>query len=187
MRLFVAATVPEVVRERMGTIRRQLEGTVSQVRWVRPEGIHLTLRFLGEVQPEDAAAIETALAPAGRAVAPFRLCAAGVGVFPQSGRPRVLWVGLSGAVADAERLAGAVDEALEGLGFTRDPRPFRAHVTLGRFKEGRGGIREELEKYAEFEAGWFDVRDFALFESRLGPKGASYSVLARFPLGPGGE
>ena len=187
MRLFVAATVPEVVRERMGTIRRQLEGTVSQVRWVRPEGIHLTLRFLGEVQPEDAAAIETALAPAGRAVAPFRLCAAGVGVFPQSGRPRFWGVGVWGGVGAGYRGGGAVPVGLVGLVYQRPPRPFRAHVTLGRFKEGRGGIREELEKYAEFEAGWFDVRDFALFESRLGPKGASYSVLARFPLGPGGE
>ncbi|MFQ5843649.1 MAG: RNA 2',3'-cyclic phosphodiesterase [Planctomycetota bacterium] len=183
MRLFVAAELPREVRERLVAIRRELEDIPLRVRWVREEGLHLTLKFLGEVAADRLGEIESALPPAGRSTAPFRLEAKGVGAFPEAGTPRVIWVGLRGGVEAAGRLAAALEDALEPLGFARESRSFRPHLTIGRVKGSRpGDWRAGLLRVSGAGAGEFEVKEFILFRSRLGPGGASYEALARFPI-----
>ncbi len=188
MRLFVAADLNPEVRARLAGLQDELRGLPLRVSWARPEGIHLTLKFLGEVPPDRRAAIETALRPAGLGIPPFRLEAEGVGTFPERGLPRVIWVGLGGDTGAAERLQRSIERALEAVGFAPESRPFRPHLTLGRVKgAGDGDWRAVLRRSAGARAGRFEVREYMLFESRLGPGGAAYTALARFPLADGGE
>ena len=147
--------------------------------------MHLTLAFLGEVPRSR---LEEILEALGRKeaspVGPFRLAARGIGTFPQGGRPRVIWAGIVGDLGAAERLKKALDAALEPLGFRDEERGFRPHLTLGRLSEGRAqeDWRSILEPLAGREFGSFEVGASALYESRLLPQGAQYSVLRRFPL-----
>jgi 2'-5' RNA ligase len=154
---------------------------------VRPEGIHLTRKFLGEGEAARRPGIEAALVGPARAGAPFRLEAAGLGVFPDRGAPRVVWIGVRGDLPAAAALQREVETALRAEGFAPEGRPFRPHLTLGRVRgPGRGDWRTALAGAAEPEGEAFEVREYVLFESRLGPAGAAYAPLARFPLGAPG-
>ncbi len=187
MRLFVAADLPRELRGRLGAIQEALRPIPLPVRWVRPEGIHLTFKFLGEVPEARREAIETALKSAA-AVGPHPLAleAAGVGTFPGTGRPRVIWMGIRGSIEEASRVQRAIDGALEAIGYPSEERDFRPHLTLGRVKgPGRGDWKAFLAGFAETPAGTFEVRTIVLFESRLDPGGATYLPLAAFPLAPG--
>ncbi len=184
MRLFVAVELPPPVRDQIAAIQEGLRDLPLPVRWVRPEGIHLTLRFIGEVGKERLEAIREALVRLpGDGISPFRIGAAGVGTFPESGAPRVLWVGLHGDLEAIARLAQGVESALTAIGIPAEPRPFRPHLTLGRVRgRERGDWREYLRKHDRTEAGQIPVDGFCLFESQLGPGGATYRILARFGL-----
>ena len=184
MRLFVAAELPEAVRRRLGEAQDRLRHAAIRARWVRPEGIHLTLRFLGEVSQERVAEIDAALRPIAAGHAPCSLEARGIGTFPDRGRPLVIWVGLEGAIERIEALARSLNRALEPLGFARETRPFRAHLTLGRFREApRGDWRAALQCFVQESFGRFVADRFILYESRLRSDGAVYRELARFDLG----
>jgi len=183
MRQFLAIEVPAAMRDRMGELQQRLARCTAGFRWVRPESIHLTLRFLGQVpQPLDADA-RPAWARAARAGAAFRLQVSELGVFPPRGAPRVLWLGLTelgGEGGRLERLANALEQAARDLGFPPQERAFRAHLTLGR---ARGAASRPPP-----DVGWavpepFEVAEVTLFESRLHPAGARYTALARYPLG----
>ncbi len=187
MRLFVAVDLPEDLRARLGGLQDELRPIPLPVRWVRPQGIHLTLKFLGEVAQERAPAIGEALRAVAGEHAPFTLSVAGVGVFPELGAPRVIWVGLGGDLPAAGRLQDAIDAALLRLGFAREKRPFRPHLTLGRVKgAGRGDWRPLLRRHAEASLGSFEAPECVLFESKLDSAGASYSPIGRFPLSASG-
>jgi 2'-5' RNA ligase len=186
VRLFVAADLPAEVRVRLGEIQDRLRPAAPSVRWVRPEGIHLTLKFLGEVAAVRRPGLEAALAGPAMGGTPFHLEASGVGLFPERGAPRIVWVGIRGEVETAAALRRAIDGATQPLGFEPEGREFRPHLTLGRVRgSGGGDWRAALERASIAEAGRFEVREFVLFESRLGPEGAAYTPLARFPLRAG--
>lgn len=184
MRLFVAAELPSSLRDRIGAVQEEMRGAPLPVRWVRPEGIHLTLKFLGEVPGPRLAGIETALREAGRGIVPFRLEACGAVAYPERGAPRLIWVEVRGDLAAARCLAAAIDAATAGLGFAAETREFRAHLTMGRVKgPGRGDWRPALARAGGQASGEFEVKEYVLFQSRLDPGGAVYASLARFPLG----
>jgi 2'-5' RNA ligase len=185
MRLFVAADLPAGLRTRLRDLQHDLRGLRSEVRWVEAEGIHLTFAFLGAVAAERMAAVQGAIAAAaGDAPAHFRLRATGVGAFPDRGPLRVVWVGIEGDRAAAERLKGALEQHLASCGFAPEGRDFRPHLTLGRVRRERGREdRSFLERHRSVDLGEFPVEEMILFESRLGPQGARYEALARYPLG----
>lgn len=188
MRLFVAADLPEDLRRTLAAIQDTLGTIPLPVRWVRPEGIHLTFRFLGAVQAERVAEIGRALEGAGRAVAPFRLEARGIGTFPERGNPRVLWVGVAGDVAAAERLEREIGRSLEAIGFPAEEREFRPHLTLGRVRgQAKGEWRSSLERASARVSRFFEVQDYVLFDSRHDRSGAVYVPLRRYRLAPGGS
>jgi 2'-5' RNA ligase len=188
VRLFVAADLPEDLRRRLAAIQAELRDITLPVRWVRPEGIHLTFKFLGQVQGERVAEIGRALEGAGRGVAPFRVHASGIGTFPERGNPRVLWVGVGGDLEAAAQLRDAIERALGTIGFPPEGRDFRPHLTLGRVRgQAKGEWRPALERAARQAEGAFEVQDYVLFESRHDRSGAVYLPMRRYRLAaPGG-
>jgi 2'-5' RNA ligase len=183
MRLFLAIDLPPRVRDAVAEVQERTRRSCPGWRWVRPEGIHLTLRFLGEVTPADEARQRETWRRAVAGHPRVRFDVGGLGVFPGGGRPRVLWLGVKDAspAGDLAALAEALEETARELGFEPDERPFRAHLTLARAeREGRpvspapGGALLASDLVAD---------EVVLFQSELGPGGARYGRVAALPLG----
>jgi 2'-5' RNA ligase len=188
LRLFMALDLPPAVRSSLEEVQRELKRTGADVRWVRIPSIHLTIKFLGQVEAGKVEEIRQAVEPAVQACPALSLHPAGTGVFPGSRNPRVVWVGLRGDLERLGALAGEVDQALTGLGFQAEKRPFKPHLTLGRVKSGRNkaGLMEGVLSLAGFKGPEFQARELILFRSELKPSGAIYTALARIPFNPGG-
>ncbi len=189
MRLFVAAEVPAELRQRLVELQERLREVPLALRPVVPTGIHLTLRFIGEVGQESLESLRAALAaPADASLPRFTLRASGLGVFPERGVPRVIWVALEGDRDAATRLAAAVEAAVVGCGLTPEARPFRPHLTVARVRgTKRGDWRGDLARLAEVRLGEFAVDRYHLYESQLGPGGAAYRKLATWELSGGSD
>jgi 2'-5' RNA ligase len=185
IRAFIAISLPESVLQAMGQAQQTL-GTLGRgIRWVRKEGIHLTLKFLGDIDRDDVEKIQIAMERATEETSPFVLTGQGTGVFPDLRRPRVIWMGLSGDLQMLFALQANLETLLNDLGFPKDKRPFKGHLTLGRVK-GRldaTELRAALEGLAGFQTDVFTVQSVALFQSTLRPHGAVYTKLAEVPLG----
>lgn len=180
-RVFVGVPAGAAVAERIGAVRSGFWG--GAVRWVPAENLHLTLKFLGDVADAQVGAVRSALREALADSAGFSVAARGLGVFPDSRRPRVLWVGLE--APELARMAGRVEQALVPLGVERAATPFRPHVTIGRWRRpepGGAGLGEELTRWRDQEFGAFRVEAVTLFRSTLRPAGAEYTALEVFPL-----
>ena len=187
LRLFVAVELGEDVARSLAALQLELrQQGLEELRWVRPEQVHLTLKFLGETPAEKVAAIRAALAQAVEGVAPHRLCLDGLQTFGDRRGPQVLWLDLQGEVADLARLQRRVDEALEPVGFTRERREFVAHLTLARVRpqSARAMARALDAALAAVRPpqGEVEVREIALMRSVLGAGGPIYDRLASFPL-----
>jgi 2'-5' RNA ligase len=189
-RLFVACELPPAAREALGDLQRSLrEAGSTNLRWVRPEGIHLTLKFLGSVPPPRVGAIQDALA--GAAPEPFRwqVRLAELGSFGGPARLRVVWVGLEGDVEPLKELARRVEAALGPLGFPAEGRPFAPHLTLARVRddasaEERRRLHELLRRFAFPSLPSMTIDSVNLMRSFLEPGGARYACLSRFPRPP---
>jgi 2'-5' RNA ligase len=188
LRLFVAVDIPpDVKRLIILTIEGlQHELAMPSLRWVRPEGIHATLEFLGSTPESRVPEIKRALARSAEHVAGFELTPLGVGSF--GGRNvRVIWIGLGGDGGALSDLAEAVEEALEPLGFARDQRDFNAHLTLARVRDDATGadrarLHDALTRFDTPHFPSFRVTEFVLMQSILGEGGAHYRPLGKFPL-----
>ncbi len=179
MRLFVGIALPEDVRARMA----MLESGIPGARWVKPENLHLTLRFIGEVDGGAAHDVDAALAAVRGQ--PFGLAFAGLGCFDRKGKVHTLWVG----VAPSEplmRLQAKVESALVRLRLEPERRKFHPHAAIARIRNGLAPghkIVAYLEANNPFAAGPFEVERFILYRSHLGRDGAHYEALAEYPLG----
>lgn len=187
LRTFVAVESPPALRSALLEVQSDLRQFGVRARWVPPENIHLTLKFLGEIPAGHVASIGEALQAAARGRAPFALDAAGVGVFPGLRRPRVIWVGLADREGLLARLQAEVEERLYALRFPREPGRFRGHLTIGRFRaEGSPGpVAEAAARWSGRMIGPLAVRELVLFQSTLRPEGAEYTALAHLRLGAG--
>lgn len=187
VRLFVACEVPDDVKDTIGEViegLRQKSG--SAVRWIRPEGVHVTLKFLGEVPTKKLPAVKLAIQEAVVGHSPFELEFSTIGTFGGREGLRIMWVGIAGDVLRLEALVKAVNAALAVVGFEPERRPFRPHLTLGRVRDEistrqRAEIEVAVGKQSVPPASWRTAQ-VSLMRSRLGPGGASYEVLATFPL-----
>lgn len=185
MRLFVAIELPPAVLDALGRAQDALRKEARSLRFVRPEGIHLTLKFIGDVAESDLARIEDALGDALPTLSPFTLSTAGPGTFGGSG-VRVVWIGVDGDLDPLRRLQARIDRALAELGVAdADDRPFRAHLTLARVRDGASPDERRrvgaLVRSLPIDSVAFDVSTVVLMRSRLGRDGARYTALARFP------
>ncbi len=184
IRSFVALEIPVGLRERLGGLQAELKRRGVTARWVRPEGIHLTLKFLGEIEASRLAVATEALREAAEGSAAFRLRARGLGVFPDLRRPRVLWVGVEDAFGRLEPLVRRLEAAFTRRGFPSEGRSFRAHLTLGRFREPGPGetIVQALGRFGGLACGEIPAEALLLLRSELLPQGARYHEIARCPF-----
>lgn len=182
MRLFVALDIPSETRAAVGKLIAQLAPLCRGAKWVRTEGMHLTLKFIGE-QPEEAVARIKKELSAVRSTDAVQLRFAGTGFFPNPRSPRVFWAGIEASPNLAE-LAAEIERRLETLGIAREQRAFRPHLTLARFNSTAGlpQLRDALEKLGSLEFGAATAREFYLYRSQLQRGGAVYTKLATFPF-----
>jgi 2'-5' RNA ligase len=185
IRSFIAIEVPHAVKSRIEELVRDLRGTGADVKWVRPEGIHLTLKFLGSIQPEDSERIAQAITPVGDGWAPFEVRVQGMGCFPNPRNPRVVWLGVDRGKDSLLSLQQNVEKKMAELSFPPEGRPFFPHLTLGRVQSlrGKGNLSQAAESYKTVEVGIFQAREVILFRSELKPSGAVYTKLKEFPMG----
>jgi len=184
-RLFFALELPAGVKDSLAQIQRRLKASRADVRWVRLESIHLTLKFLGNVEAGRVEELISAAGPAAAACPPLRLRPASAGCFPRLMSPRVVWTGLEGDLEPLGRLAAGLEAALAELGFPPEGRPFSPHLTLGRVKSSRGRVEliETVRGLWDFQGPEFTARELILFRSQLDPAGAVYTPLRAVPLG----
>lgn len=180
LRAFVALSLEPAARDALTRAGKDLqrEAWAEEVRWVRPESLHLTLRFLGEIPTTGVSGLLQALTARMRDVEPFACALGGLALFPSASRPRVV----AAQVTEERLLTGlavAVEEAVTAAGYPAETRNFRAHVTLGRFRRGK---RRGLEITATLQQVPVAVHDIVLFRSVLGPGGARYTELGRVVL-----
>ena len=150
-----------------------------RARWVRPENIHLTLKFLGNINPADIDNIGGAMVDAVGNFETFNLVAGGLGVFPGINRPRVIWVGLKGQIQVLFAMQRLLEDNLATLGYKKEKRPFKGHLTVGRFKQSVNPnmIRRVLQKFGNIAVEEFTVRRVIFYKSDLKSTGAVYSQL----------
>ena len=185
IRSFLALDTPEKIREGIGAVQSRLKKIIhGDIRWARPEGIHLTLKFFGNISEDDVVNMSSVVEKIAAGSLPLVLTIGGTGAFPDPHRPRVVYLGMNG---DVERLIAfqkELERALETIGFPREERPFRPHLTLGRIKSPRGliGLAGVLEKGESYTVGEFSASGLGLFKSDLTPRGAVYTRLAWYPF-----
>lgn len=191
IRAFLAIDPPEEILREIGRIQERLQRMIrGEVRWVRPEAIHLTLKFFGDIPESAVASIAAVVEEAAAAEAPLTLSIGGAGVFPDQRRPRVLWLGMDGDVPRLLHFQQEIEGGLGKVGFPAEERPFRPHLTLARIKSPRGltGLERALEKGEGYAAGEFTAAGIGLIRSELTPRGAVYAKLKWFPFaGKNGE
>ncbi len=184
VRAFIAFALPDPLVARIRAIQEAIQEQGLKLKWVRPENIHLTLKFLGDIPKTAIPQAEAAMAEAVSQAAPPALEVKGMGVFPALKRARVLWLGLSGDTPSLIALQKRLDQALAHQGFAPEKRPFKAHLTLARIKE-RPDIRKLGQVLADFSAvsaPAFTGDPLILFQSRLRPTGAEYRRLAQIAI-----
>jgi len=187
-RLFVAACLPEEIKPALRAASGTLRGAASRAAMVHPDLFHLTLRFIGEVTPEQASAYADGLRPLVSALAPLELVAGGLGAFPSLRRPSVLWAGVRAVSGDLSAVQGAAEACAVAIGLPPEAKLFHPHLTLGRVRDPHG-LAPLLDAFAELAAaapgfgGAFSAPAVALFQSELNPGGAVYTRLEEMPLG----
>jgi 2'-5' RNA ligase len=184
IRAFIAFELPAAVISLLDNLQQGLKSLRLNARWVRPQNIHLTLKFLGNIDPGDIGIIGGAMADAVGDCAPLTLSVGGLGFFPGIKRPRVVWVGLGGEITALQNLQRNLDDRLAGVGFAKEKKSFTGHLTLGRFKgaSNRETIRQIMSDYSDVAGADFTANRIILFKSDLQPSGAVYTRLKQAEL-----
>ncbi len=184
IRAFIAANLALSVSEEMAKVQSALQKAQSDIGWVKPQGFHLTFRFLGNIEQARIVPLPTALRAAVRLQPQFRVRTQGLGAFPSLTRPRVLWAGLSGD--GLQELHTKIESALDSCGFPPEDRTFRPHITLGRVRSPRGWnhVLEGIKAYLQYDFGESPIDKVTLYQSDLRPGGAVYTPLGVAPLEP---
>ncbi len=188
IRAFIALHISEQARQTLDrTIRELADTTGRQVRWADPKGIHLTLKFLGNISSSRTGELLEAVEESCRDHSPFSLVLSGLGMFPNRERPRVLWAGVGGGLDALASLQDAVETAMTGAGFRREPRPFRAHLTIGRVRDGatprqRRAIGDAVSSTTLPPVEPWQIGTVHLVQSTLTPQGAIYADLGLVEL-----
>lgn len=183
LRSFIAIELPERVRSAISELQQELKQRKADIRWVKPDSIHLTLKFLGDTDEKILDRIAEATKAACGGYGRFDLETKGVGVFPDMRAPRVLWLGIS----DNDSLTGLqkdIENGLATIGFSPEKRRFRPHLTIGRFKSsfGKEGLYDKIEEHKDISLGSIEVKSVFLIKSELTSSGAEYTKIAGIDL-----
>lgn len=189
IRTFIAIELTDALHHALASVQTQFkrDRAARFVRWVAPENIHITLKFLGDVDADQLPAVQRAIADACADTAPFALTLGGAGAFPNTRRPNVVWIGTRGQVEIAARLAQKMDDACAALNFARDERPFAPHLTLGRVKRDASPSERQLigaliENTPVGDLGALRVERVSVMKSVLKPGGSVYTRMAEIEL-----
>jgi 2'-5' RNA ligase len=202
LRAFIAIQLSDAVKLQIGSVQAELKREVSgsgrggkavkigKVGWTQPEGIHLTLKFLGDIPETQVEALREILKRAAAPARPFMLEARGLGAFPNARAPRVIWLGLHGSnddMAELRRLQAAVEDGVAGLGFPKEARAFAPHLTLARIRDRveAGALEPVLTAQQNRVVGKFAASSVKLIKSELRPSGAVYTTLVEVPFSAG--
>ena len=186
VRTFVAVEINAANRACADELIQWLRAAPAEVKWVDVENLHLTLKFLGDVSARETGRVCEAVGRGAAAVEPFEFELRGAGAFPHPGRPRTLWLGAGKGEQEMVALHDQVEAALVTLGFRKEHRRFRPHLTIGRVRRGGPGVAELgrlVKQHADFAAGRLSVRQATVFSSQLTPSGPIYEALGRAKLG----
>ncbi|NGP88346.1 RNA 2',3'-cyclic phosphodiesterase [Fodinibius halophilus] len=177
MRLFIAIPIPETVKQRLAELQQSMEG----VRWQSKEQIHLTLKFLGETEPDRVEQLKERLSEVRHPV--FSLIIKGLGFFSRGSKPRVLWAG----IVNNDRLDGLhnkIEKICTSMGFKAEVRPFKPHITLARLKGiSKRKVTSFIDQHKQFQLPKVQIHEFALYESKLDSEGAVHHRLKTIKLG----
>jgi RNA 2',3'-cyclic 3'-phosphodiesterase len=190
LRTFIAVDLGKSLRDRCAALQEILARSGADVKWVEVENLHVSLLFLGEVDDREIAALCRVVADTCGTRPSFPMSVATVGCFPNSRRPRVVWVGVSNGSAEVVGLHDALEPPLLELGcYRREARAYTPHITLGRVRSERAGgqLAATLQRYADWQAGETEVREVLVLSSHLTPQGPVYTVLSRAKLRPGAD
>jgi 2'-5' RNA ligase len=184
MRTFIAIELPERIKKKIEELQAPLKKTNAFVSWVKPENIHVTLKFLGEVPENKINEVFSATDKALEGAKKFTMSLKGMGAFPDFRRPRVIWIGAGSGVNELSHLANRIEEEMEKIDFPKEERKFSAHFTVGRVKSPKNIEKlMELVKASDFQTDDIEVSEMVVMKSQLHPAGAIYTPLKKIPLG----
>ena len=184
IRCFIALNLPSEIKGRLAEIEARLKEARADVSWVKPENVHLTLKFLGGVEEARVPLVKRAVQEGLGREGPLVLTLAGLGVFPNPRSPRVVWVGVGGDTERLQNLQERLEQALGEVGFPREARSFSPHITLGRMRsrQGAASLMELVGHLGANEVGSLKAESIELMRSQLHPAGAVYTILESFSL-----
>jgi 2'-5' RNA ligase len=179
MRLFIAVTIPDELKDRIADIQARLRSAPADVKWVAKENFHITLKFLGDVPEEKVDPLVASMTQAVAGCPPFDLSFKGVGAFPGVRSPRVVWLGIDQGVGELSRLAENLDRELDSQGFKKEKRGFSGHLTLGRVRspQNKDELVKRIAALSDAGVDAFTVRSVDLMQSFLHPHGSHYQCL----------
>lgn len=184
IRAFIACDVPETLLEKISSVQDKLKELDAAVSWTKISGIHITLKFLGDIEEGFIDRIASVILEAVKGESPFEIKIKGSGAFPNLKNPRVVWVGVGDDARRLSNIQQALDSGLKAFGYEPDEREFRPHLTLGRVKgaKGRERLSSAISGQKEIEIGSFTVDRVILYKSELKPSGAIYTKLKEIKL-----
>lgn len=185
IRTFIAVDLGKTIRDRAIALQEKLARTGTEVKWVEPENLHVTLLFLGEVDDRELPKVCRIVADGARNQPPFLLSIETLGCFPNPRRPRVVWIGVGEGTQPLTSLHDALETPLLELGYRREERRYTPHITLGRVKSDRSteALAAALAKQAYWKGGETTVQEILVMSSELKSQGPVYTVLSRAKLG----
>lgn len=185
MRAFIAVELSETARGAVARLQDALRPAGADVKWVEPQNLHLTLKFLGEAEEPRLPELTQVLESAASHLSPFTFSLEGVGAFPRLEYPRIVWTGIQEGKESLVALANQLEEACGRCGFSPEERPFSPHLTIGRVRSGKrlAFLVQQLRETTFQTAAPVPAEKIVLFQSILSPRGATYSPLREIPLG----
>jgi 2'-5' RNA ligase len=188
IRTFIAVEIAPSVKARAGDLIDRLRVAAAEINWVRPQQMHLTLKFLGDVPDTETPDICRVVDEVAANFEPFEITCRRAGAFPSVREPRTLWIGIEDGAEELQRLQAEIENALKArLGYGKEQRGFHPHLTIGRVKRelpgGRGELTQLLEKHANFDADLSIIDEVVTFASFLGRSGPAHDALGRSELG----
>ncbi|MBN1526762.1 MAG: RNA 2',3'-cyclic phosphodiesterase [Candidatus Omnitrophica bacterium] len=184
MRTFIAIDISDEIRDALRQVQSHLKYAGANVKWVEPHNIHLTLKFLGDIDEKKAEEIKQVLDNIGKSISAFDITIKDIGAFPKMEFPRVVWVGLDKGTEESKRLAQAVDDGLSKIGFQKEERPFAAHLTVGRVKSpmNKDKLKAKIKDCQSPASSPHRISSVILFQSTLTPSGPIYTKLHEVKL-----
>jgi 2'-5' RNA ligase len=183
VRTFICIEIPASIKERIGALQQSMRRIDAQASWVKPENIHLTLKFLGDVESSRLDRVRDAVERASGSTSRFQVTVGAVGCFPSTKSPRVLWVGLAGMPDELSTLHKRIEDSLAREGFPREAKRFSPHLTIARLRAPQNAARLAEDLIATgFEPEAFEAREVIVMRSDLNPSGSIYTPQAIIPL-----